>query len=75
MVKMKQTVRGHGRKQSTPAVFGQGRVAKHRKDTTMTTSTSSSSESSSSSSSSEEAAQKATPKATPKGMLKKHKVS
>ena len=79
MVKIKQTARGRGRKQGTPAVFGRGRVGKHRKDTTTTTSTLNSSESSLSSSSSEEAAQKATPKAapkgTPKGMLKKDKVS
>ena len=67
---MKQTARRHGRKQDTPAVFGRGRVGKHRKDTTTTTSTSSSLESSSSSSSSEEAAQKATRKATPKGTPK-----
>ena len=78
MVKTKQTARGHGRKQGTPAVFGQGRVGKHRKDRTMTTSTSSSSESSSrlSSSSSEEAApSKVAPKGTPQVMLKKDKVS
>ena len=75
---MKQTARGHGRKQGTPAVFGQGRVGKHRKDRTTTTSTSSSSESlsRSSSSSSEEAAPlKAAPKGTPQVTPKKDKVS
>ena len=78
MVKMKQTVRGLGRKQGTPAVFGRGKVSKYRKDRTMTTSTLSSSESSSksSSSSSEEAApSKAAPKGTPQVTLKKDKVS
>ena len=78
MVKMKQTARGPGRKQGTPAVFGRGRVGKHRKDRTMITSTSSSSESSSrsSSSSSEEAApSKVAPKGTPQVTPKKDKVS
>ena len=75
---MKQTARGRGRKQGTPAVFGRGRIGKHRKDRTTTTSTSSSSKSSSrsSSSSSEEAApSKAAPKGTPQVTLKKDKVS
>ena len=75
MVKTKQTARGSGRKQGTPAVFGRGRVGKHRKDKTTTTSTLSSSSSSSSSSSEEAAPSKAAPKGTPQVTPKKDKVS